>query len=118
MQAMITAFKLSPYFQALMKCFFYEIATPGYDTCQPYADGSPTGAAIPGMVSSTYPSSVGYAYLGLAASIDNPWVMYLNSIYGPQYKVYSAFAKGGFLLKRDVSPASNNNSPMWLNDAA
>lgn len=61
----------------------------------------------------------------LLAGEGNGWAVLDPSIYvplTPQFNAISQFNSwnkgGGFLLKRDLAPASNDNTPMYLNIAA
>lgn len=63
-----------------------------------------------------YPSQ--YTLVGKIWDADNMWGIIQPGLYGAQTPTYTAFRGWNFLLKRDVDPASNDNSPMWLEKAA
>lgn len=70
-----------------------------------------------------YPSTIGVAQSNYSGGIpfSAPWSLILGDLYGTKLQSWFSFQKinhGGFLLKRDLDPASNDNSPMWLNEAA
>lgn len=49
------------------------------------------------------------------------WALSYNDIYGTQYDSWNglqSFNHGNWLLKRDLDPASNDNSPVGINEAA
>lgn len=74
------------------------------------------------------PSTLTYGQAGFSGYFpnSNPWAMIQGpTIGGTPLFLYNALCKknlgsncGSFLLKRDLDPAANDNSPMWVDKAA
>jgi hypothetical protein len=47
-----------------------------------------------------------------------PWGLLPNTLYSTPFKTYNAIQNYNFLLKRDLDPASNDNSPAFMASAA
>ena len=104
---LINAFKRSSQFQSLMTCAWQGVGSPG--------DPAP-GCIVPGMMS--YASTAGVAQFGLAGcGFGCPWALLPKTSMAHASKVTESFKRVNtpYLLRRDIDPASNDNSPVWLN---
>lgn len=98
--AMITAFRAnSAFFNLVLYQYNLQVSTVSTGT-------------IPAWF--IYAGSVGAP----GVNATDTWSLLSGDLYSAPWQSYDAIKQFNYLLKRDLDPASNDNTPMWLYDAA